>query len=170
MYERDIKLFRVKNRNKWSVISLNSKNRSEAKQTRRKVKYESHPLMHWKIQDFSDRRGASTQEGRHQTNLLSAQNFPTIVSERKNRPLVILHCYVHYVHLDTSNNVQASRPNFATLYNLRQTCVDVLIYWKQESISIGCIPPACADHTCVRGGYLNGTSLNRSPVMTTRCH
>ena len=51
----------------------------------------------------------------------------------------------------------------------------ISLWHYPESISVGCIPPACAYITC----YFNchwmstcgeGGRLNRSPVMFTRCH
>ena len=55
---------------------------------------------------------------------------------------------------------------------------DVRLF-KQESIPVGCVPPACPNcisfnsyqmSVLMGKGVLKWTSLNRSPVLVTRCH
>ena len=78
----------------------------------------------------------------------------------------------HKIHSLCSHYM--SMPNLMLIFSFPTHYV---YRWQQESILLGCVPPACQPYVLwwspdVRtgGGVLNWISLNRSLVITTRCY
>ena len=56
-----------------------------------------------------------------------------------------------------------------------QVCKKLMKSWEHENNPVGCAPPVCdlvsvATTRCHSDGGPKWTSLNKSPVITTRCH
>ena len=98
-------------------------------------------------------------------------------------PVAIHLSYSGGIHVEVMVNQRRVFAWAINCFEKGRRLVMILIYklCTQEGIPVGCVSPACVDLTCLNlnlppdarydvGGVGKWTSLNRSPVLTTRCN